>query len=1080
MTARRFAPVLLACILLLAVNAQARTLYVNAGATPGDGSSWAAPLQGVAEALRQAADGDQVWVAAGVYTPGQKRTDSFLLKPGVSVYGGFSGSETELKRRDPEANQTILSGDIGLPGVPEDNVFHVVTGADRALIDGFTISGGYSANARWRGPEGLTAQTAGSSPGHGQGAGMLNFHTSPTVRGCVFQDNHALMGGAVCNVGSEAAPRFLDCAFWQNSALAWGGGAANLLGARPLFVSCQFDSNLSEYKGGGMFNGLGAAPVLFNGLFRNNEAPHGGGVANEGDSSAILYYCTLTGNRALADGPAVHQAGGRNLAVLLKTVVWDNEAPKGDTRFFSEPPSGIRARAAVIQDGFDGTDVFRSNPGLDRRSETTLNNGYKTNGYKFADNLLPERHADMAQYGLTNDLPAPDPAYVLTVPEALRKALEEPVQAAAPIKAPVPSPAPTPEAAIAAITESPAPELKAPAPTQAKSHPVPEATASLSLEPERAPAPIPAPEPESIVPTPEPTPAPAPTPLPASPPEPAPIPEPAPAPKAEPKPVARPETVPAASVEPESIALAGPPAQSATPPAVAPAPEPEVSQTAPSPTAGDALAGQDLDGNGCLTINEASGAVRQQFWQVDHNGDGCVSTAELERFEGRQKRPAATAQARQPAMRTASAPQARATSPAPTQRPTPPASVLAALPKADTNAHAPHAQDVAPGAGYTLFAPVGGTKIFLTDSTGKTVKTWEGRDRVTGTAHLLPNGNLLRTVSPAKGEVRTPFEGAGVNGGIIQEVSPRGQIVWEYSYVSKDVRQHHDIAPLPNGNVLVLAWELKSGSQLDATGASVRNHPDGRIWAEHIVEVRKSGPRSGQIVWQWHVWDHLVQNTDPNAPDYASPVRLPRRMDVNYNPGRTPDWLHADAMDYNPALDQIALSLRNSGEVWIIDHSTSTEQAASSSGGLMHRGGDILFRWGNPAAYGAAGRATLNQPRDARWVAHGKPGQETLLIANGTDRATGRASVLEIQPQYYFKGTALEAQTVWTYTGDSHSGALRLPGGNTLVCDGAGGRVVEVAPRGQTVWEQAAPAKPLYRARRIPEGHPGLARLALP
>jgi len=396
----------------------------------------------------------------------------------------------------------------------------------------------------------------------------------------------------------------------------------------------------------------------------------------------------------------------------------------------------------------------------------------------------------------------------------------------------------------------------------------------------------------------------------------------------------------------------------------------------------------------------------------------------------------------------------------------------------------PEAENVrpasAPGAGYTLFAPVGGTKTFLTDGHGNTVKTWEGRDRVTGTAYLLPGGNLLRTVSPAKGEVRTPFQGSGVNGGIIQEVSPRGQIVWEYSYISKDVRQHHDIAPLPNGNVLILAWELKSGSQLDAAGASVRNHPDGRIWAEHIVEVRKSGPRSGQIVWQWHVWDHLVQNAAPNAPGYASPVRLPQRMDVNYNPGRTPDWLRADAMDYNPVLDQIVLSLGNTGEVWIIDHSTSTEQAASTTGGLMHRGGDILFRWGNPAAYGAAGRAELHAPRDARWVAHGRPGQETLLIANGTDRATGRANLLEIRPQYYFKGTALAAETVWSHTGESHSGARRLPGGNTLVCDDRGGRVYEVTPKGETVWKQTAPAKPLYRAGRIPADHPGLDRLGLP
>jgi hypothetical protein len=1042
MTPRRFAPVLFACILLLAANAQARTLYVDGASAPCDGSSWDAPLKDVTEALRLAADGDEVWVTAGVYTPGTERTDSFQLKPGVSVYGGFKGGETERKRRDPEANQTILSGDIGLPGSPEDNVFHVVTGADRALIDGFTISGGYSLDARWHGPDRMTAKDATSSPGDGQGAGMLNFHTSPTVRGCVFQDNHGLMGGAVCNVGSDEpgggpqiAPRFLGCAFWQNSALAWGGGAANLL-ARPLFVSCQFDSNLSAFKGGGMYNGPGAAPVLFNDLFRNNEAPHGAGLADEGGSAPILYYCTLTGNRALTNGPAIHQAGGRNLAVLIKTVVWDNEAPGGDNRFFSEPPSVIRAQAAVIQDGFNGKDVFRSNPGLDRRSETMLDNGFKTNGYKFADNLLAERHADMARYGLTNALPAPDPAYVFTAPVALLDTRKAPVWAPTPEPAKAPRPTPTPEAVIASIPEPAAPAKIVPAPTPAPAGPAPATTAALEPAPERVPAEIPAPEPEPLVPEPEPAPMPAPTPTPA--PAPEPTPEPAPAPKAEPKPVAEPETL----------------------------------KAAPGPPVGDALSAQDRDGNGCLTVNETSGVVRQQFWRVDHNGDGCVSRAELERFEARQARPAAPVKALPPATRAANAPQPRAPRAAP--RPAPPA----ATPKAENAG--PASEQAVPGAGYTLFAPVGGTRTFLIDGKGNTVKTWKGRDRVTGTAHLLPGGNLLRTVSPAKGEVRTPFQGSGVNGGIIQEVSPRGQIVWEYSYISKDVRQHHDIAPLPGGNVLILAWELKSGSQLDAAGASVRNHPDGSIWAEHIVEVRKSGPRSGQIVWQWHVWDHLVQNADPNAPGYASPVRLPRRMDVNYNPGRTPDWLRADAMDYNPALDQIVLSLGNTGEVWIIDHSTSTEQAASSTGGLMHRGGDILFRWGNPAAYGAAGRAELDGPRDARWVAHGRPGQETLLITNGTDRATGRTKLLEIRPQYYFKGTGLAAETVWSHTGEGHSGARRLPGGNNLVFDGRAGRVLEITPQGETVWEQTAPAKPLHWAGRIPADHPGLDRIGLP
>ncbi|AMK12864.1 hypothetical protein AWY79_18035 [Pseudodesulfovibrio indicus] len=521
---------------------------------------------------------------------------------------------------------------------------------------------------------------------------------------------------------------------------------------------------------------------------------------------------------------------------------------------------------------------------------------------------------------------------------------------------------------------------------------------------------------------------------------------------------------------------------------------------------------------------------------MDHNGDGCISRAELDRFEARmggqaQTPKIATAPAKpEPpvyavptpivpaAPKPVGAPQASAKSAAPMAAPkaapepvTAPKAAPAPAPKAATRttaSAAPAAVPVpaapcaaapakpapkpvgGPSTGYTLFAPMGGTDTYLVDMQGKTVKTWPGRDASTGAVYLLKNGNLLRTVSPARGEVRTPFEGEGVSGGIVQEVSPRGQIVWEYSYISKDVRQHGDIQPLPNGNVLILAWELKTRIDLSEAGGSVRNHPEGMIWSEHIVEVRKSGPRSGYVVWEWHAWDHLVQNTNSDAPNYANPVRLPQRMDVNYNPRRTPDWLHADSIDYNPALDQIVLSLRNTGEVWIIDHSTSTEQAATSKGGIMHRGGDILFRWGNPAAYGAAGKPMLTAQHDARWIRNGRPGEETILIFNNGDRRNKRSEVLEIKPDYYFKATTLDAEVVWSFGGDSafyadrFSGAQRLPNGNTLVCDGPAAHLFEVKPDGKVAWEYrfkepGKEPKPLFRATRISLDHPGVARLSL-
>lgn len=1020
-------------LLLLAGPAHARTLYVNGSSSPGDGSSWASPLTSLTDALDQAAPGDQIWVAQGIYLPttDADRAATFRLHEGVEIYGGFAGNETELTKRDVTQYPTILSGDIGSPGVPDDNVFHVVTATENGVLDGFTISGGFGADMGWKGRDRLTAADVASGYHQGIGAGMLIFHAAPEVRHCVFQDNHAIIGGGVYVMSSPAdtptapapaSPRFLDCVFWQNSALAHGGGAANFLRTNPLFVSCVFDSNIADIKGGGMFNDFGAAPRLLNTLFRNNEAETGGGIANDGGSQPVLFYSTLTGNRALKSGPAVYQSGGQpNTTVLLKTIVWDNECDCPDKRFFNGEPSVVRVRESVIQGGYKGKSVFQANPGLDRKSETLLNTGYKTNGHRFRNNKLTQRLKDVARYEEAGSLPPFDPNYVAMVAPRL-------------LNAATATPAPEP-----VVMSMPKPEPK----------PMP--------KPKTEASPVTTPEPAST----------SPSPLPTTP----------PAPHAEPLVITPAPT--ATEHEPETVAMVAPQNTPATP-------EPAARLDSP-PRSEAAMEDLDLDGNGFLTINEVSGPLQQNFWRVDNNGDGCVSQTELERFETGRKKETQKAKAPHRPVQSRPSPQtASAKAPTPVasvQQPrnTSPAKVEGIKPSTDSST------------GYTLFAPIGGRETYLIDTSGNVVKQWTGADRSSGAVYLLNNGNLLRNVTPKHGELRTPFDGPGVTGGIIQEVSPRGQVVWEYAYASKDVRQHHDIAPMPNGNVLLLAWELKTQSDIAAAGGSVRNHPDNQIWAEHIVEVRKSGPRSGIIVWEWHSWDHLVQNSDQDAPNFASPSRLPQRIDLNHNPLRSPDWHHADSIDYNPVANQILVSVRNINEIWIIDHSTTSSQAASNTGGIMHRGGDLLLRWGNPATWGGTGRQVLFGQHDATWITGTRPGEETILIFNNGDRRTGKSDVIEIKPAYYFKSTRLEADVIWSYAqqggtpflAEHGSGAQRLQNGNTLICDGTGARLFEVNPKGRTVWEYshkpsgAGSGSRLFRATRIQSDHPGLLGLGL-
>lgn len=426
----------------------------------------------------------------------------------------------------------------------------------------------------------------------------------------------------------------------------------------------------------------------------------------------------------------------------------------------------------------------------------------------------------------------------------------------------------------------------------------------------------------------------------------------------------------------------------------------------------------DWDDNGKISRDESTGQIRERFDELDRDGDGYLTTSELVPPENVKSEP-----------------------------------VQPKLGKVLINSH---------GAmqGYTLFAPMGGMDTYLIDMKGEVVQTWHGNGRLTGAVYLLKNGNLLRAASPNRAQ-NVPFKGQGSMGGVIQEIAPSGEVVWEYYYISDKVKQHHDIEPLPNGNVLILAWELKDARDIRRAGGDMTVHRDGELWVEHLVEVRKNGPRSGEIVWEWHSWDHMVQDFNRDAPNYGSPKGNPQRMDLNYNPRGKADWQHANSVDYDPVYDQIVLSFRSTNEVWVIDHSTTTEEAASSSGGRMGRGGDILFRWGNPAVYGGEGQAQLAGQHDATWIPDGAPGEGNLLIFNNGDRRSRQSDVVEVRPDNYRNLTGLSADVTWSYERAggipfyaSHiSGAQRLTNGNTLICDGPNGRLFEVSDAGQIVWE---------------------------
>jgi hypothetical protein len=435
-----------------------------------------------------------------------------------------------------------------------------------------------------------------------------------------------------------------------------------------------------------------------------------------------------------------------------------------------------------------------------------------------------------------------------------------------------------------------------------------------------------------------------------------------------------------------------------------------------------------------------------------------------------------------------------------------------------------HDRDVAPG--YTLFSPFSSKSTFLIDADGKVVHQWESRYNPGLAPYLLPNGNLLRGIQVG---VKSQFEGGGISGGL-QEFRWDGKLLWEFHVASDLHYYHHDIEPLPNGNILMIAWEAKTKQEVLDAGRRPDYASDKGLWPEAILEIEPLRPYGARVVWQWHVWDHLIQDTNPQLPNYGVIREHPERVDINAdipradNPQRDAkneeqqaadrrrrertDWLHFNGVDYNAELDQILVSSPSLSEIWIIDHSTTTEEAAGSSGGGAGRGGDLLYRWGNPQSYraGMAADQRLFHQHDPQWIPAGSPGEGHITIFNnGADRSGGEnySTVVEIETPIQADGTYkredgkpfLPLDPCWEYNPNKEarffanfiSGAHRLANGNTLICSGPDGRVLEVRPDGTVVWEYRNPfaslsdngklderSFSLFRATRIPPDHPAL------
>ena len=267
--------------------------------------------------------------------------------------------------------------------------------------------------------------------------------------------------------------------------------------------------------------------------------------------------------------------------------------------------------------------------------------------------------------------------------------------------------------------------------------------------------------------------------------------------------------------------------------------------------------------------------------------------------------------------------------------------------------------------GLSVYSLSGGTTACLMDTNGTVVKTWTLNSPTRYSQYLLPGGTLIRTAG-------TGFSITPTHGGMytrVQKIDFNGNLLWDWSLNTPTYCLHHDIAPMPNGNVLVTVAVKISPTDYTLAGGTTNTASTGYL-SEEVWEVEPIGTNSVNVVWKWKMWDHLVQNLYPAQANYQpSIVTHPELININYNVQA--DLMHMNGIDYNPVLDQIALSSRYKDEIYIIDHSTTIAEAASHSGGKAGKGGDILYRWGNPAAYQAVGPKILDAPHDSHWVPEG-------------------------------------------------------------------------------------------------------------
>ena len=344
-------------------------------------------------------------------------------------------------------------------------------------------------------------------------------------------------------------------------------------------------------------------------------------------------------------------------------------------------------------------------------------------------------------------------------------------------------------------------------------------------------------------------------------------------------------------------------------------------------------------------------------------------------------------------------------------------------------------------------------RVYVMNKSAALLHEWALSNNIGNDAFLLPDARLLASL-----EADEPKITFGGKGGQVQFVDKDGNIEWQFIYSSPLAEMHHDVELLPNGNVIALVWELRTAEEALDAGFRL----DSKVYPEAVIEI---DPTTDEIVWEWHAWDHLVQDFDDTKANFGVVADNPSLIDVNYVleetddfPNTQGDLMHANALAYDAVNDVIHISVNFYSEVWVIDHSTTTEQAAGSAGGNYGKGGDLVYRYGNPTTYDNSVGKRLFYHQHHPLLFNGADQGKLMIFSNGFHVEQSTVYELQLPANLDLTPNAdNEPSILWQFT-DSDlysqrvSGAYPLSNGNILITEGDYG-YWEVTRDKEVVWK---------------------------